>query len=355
MQFPDLCFIFKSPLQSQMDLTKIKPFLKSFWQIISIVKIFVLQALSLYFLSYCCGLLVEAAGVRGCPAKPEALDWSLGLILMVSLGIGFLSLHPIVFPQVWHQEIAKEVSFSFTGLRYNFFSTHPSYILLDFLLLIPAFMFFWNGQSETLCEFNFAWGQGWAALFIGLFFPTLRLICWFVLGQKIYAMKVSNVWMGIAWWYIVAVPFIVFISYAYANSYIFPRLRLPVVDAQTFAGGYDKHPEFHGQLVRVRGVLKRGIAKCGLFGSKEKTDYPFGTVLLDMGKGNGEVFVQARKPYAVIVLENEAQNKQGQVFEAFGRLSKLPNPDKKMVCGIEKILDDIPKGGRALLEIETPQ
>jgi hypothetical protein len=332
-----------------------RTFLKSFWQIVSIVKIFTLQTLSLFFLSYSCGLLAEAVGVRGCPPRHEFMGFTFFLTLSVSLVLGIAALHPIIFPRVWLEEISKELSRSQLGFRFPFFSTHPSYILLDVLLFIPSLVLFWNGNSESLCEFNLQWGQGTAALLIAIAFPTLRLIFWFVLGKQIYAMQVKNVWLGIIWWYILTLPFIIFFSYSYVQSNIFPRTNVPVVDAETFKGGLDAHPEFLDKIVRVRGLMKQGIAKCGLWGKKDRTDYPSGTVVLDMGEGNGEIIIQAKKPSQVLNLEAEAASKKGQIFEAFGRLSKLPNPEKKLLCGISKLDDYPPPGGRALLEIELPK
>lgn len=336
-----------------MDLTKIKPFLKTFWQVISIVKIFALQTLSLFFLSYSCGLLAESTGVRGCPPRPESMGIFLYLTLAMSIVFAFLSVHPIVFPRIWLEEISKELVGSQVGFRFPFFSTHPSYILLDALLLIPAFLLYWNGSSEVLCEFNLQWGQGVAALVIAITFPTLRLIFWFVLGKQIYAMQVKDVWLGIMWWYILALPVIIFFSYTYVQSSILPRRNVPIVDSETFKGGLDAHPELLDKVVKVRGKLKQSIAKCGLWGKKDRTDYPYGTVVLDMGEDNGEIMVQASKPSQVLSLEADAQ--RGGIFEAFGRLSKLPNPEKKMLCGIGKLSDDLPPGGRALLEIELPK
>lgn len=332
-----------------------KPFLKSFWQVISIVKIFAWQTLSLFFLSYSGGLLANTIGVHGCPPRPEFMGFFFYGTLVVSLVFFILSLHPIVFPRIWLEEISKEITGSQMGFRFPFFSTHPSYVLLDALLFLPALVLFWRGQTETLCEFNWQWGQGVSALIIALAFPTVRLIFWYVLGKQIYAMRVKNVWMGIIWWYILTTPLIIFLSYTYAKSYIFPRLSVPVVDTETFKGGFDAHPEFLDKVVRVRGIMKQGIAKCGLFGKKDHADYPYATVVLDMGDGNGEMMVQVKKPSQVFNLEAEVESKKGQIFEAFGRLSKLPNAEKKMLCGISKLPDDLPQGGRTLLEVELPQ
>jgi hypothetical protein len=331
-----------------------KLFLKSFWQVISIAKIFTLQALSLFFLSYSCGLLAEYAGVRGCPPRPDSTVFFLFLSLFISLGLGFLSVHPIVFPRVWLEEISKEITRSRVGFRFSFFSTHPGYILLDALLLIPAFLLYWNGQSESLCEFNHQWGQGTAALVIALTFPALRLIFWFVLGKQIYAMQAKNVWFGIIWWYILTLPVIIFFSYTYVQSTILPKRNVPLVSAETFKGGLEANPNLTDKIVKVRGKIKQGIAKCGLWGKKDREDYPFGTVVLEMGEGNGEIMVQAQKPSQVLNLE--ADFKSGKTFEAYGRLNKFPKPgEKKGLCGVEKLSDELPTGGRALLEIEMPK
>lgn len=330
-------------------------FLKSFWQMVGILRIFLLQAGSLYLLSYTCGLLAEAAGVRGCAPRPDLLNWKLGVFVAGSLLLGYFSISPIIFPRVTIEEIYKELAFSNTGLRFPFFSTHPSYILLDMMLLIPAGVLFWAGQSETLCEFNAIWGQGWAALMIALFFPLMRLLFWFVLGKQIYAMQMRNIYQGIIWGYIIFLPAVIFASYSFASSNIIPRLNIPRIEPANYLEGIDKHPEATEGLIRLKGVVKRGIAKCGLFGQKDRNDYPYATIILDMGRGNGEIIVQAKTPQDVVNLEIEAKNKLGQWFEAYGRLSKLPNAEKKMICGLEKLSMEPPRGGRALLEIETPK
>ena len=72
-----------------------------------------------------------------------------------------------------------------------------------------------------------------------------------------------------------------------------------------------------------------------------------------MGKKNGQIMVQVKKPSEVDILEAESVNKKDQIFEAFGRLTKLPNPEKRLICGIGKA-NAAQKGGLALLEVEMP-
>jgi hypothetical protein len=73
-----------------------------------------------------------------------------------------------------------------------------------------------------------------------------------------------------------------------------------------------------------------------------------------MGKRNGQIIVKANRPDIVAMLEYESENRKDRVFEAFGKLSKLPNSEKKLVCGISKV-DESQRGGLALLEIEMPE
>lgn len=332
---------------------KARLFLKSFWQIISIFKIFAFQILSLFFLSYFFGLWAETAGTRGCLPKTEDQGFVFYFVLVIGIVLAVAALRPILFPHIWLEEISKEFSGLHQSFRFPFFSTHPSYISLDVLLFIPAIILFWNGNSESLCKYNFYWGQGFSALIIALAFPTLRLIFWYVLGKQIYAMQSQNILVGIIWWYILALPIAIFFSYIYIHNDILPRLNTPIVNSETFQGGLAAHPEFTDKIIRVRGTIKQGIAKCGLWGKIDRTDYPYGTIVVDMGEGNGEIMVQAKKHSDVQMLESEAQ-KDG-IFETFGRLSKLPNPEKKMLCGISNLDDELPPGGRTLLEIEFPK
>lgn len=331
-----------------------KTILRSFWQLTNVITIVGLQGLGLFFVSYSVGLLVMAVGVRGCPPRPDYLDWYLWLVMMIGLGFLLVSLFYIAFPSVWMQTINQYLALAPTDINLPFFSTHPSYIFLDALFFIPAIALFQSGRLESMCRLNASWGMGWAILLITFFFPIFRAFCWYVLGRKIEAIRIKRTWMPIIWWYIFALPIITFFTYTYLDKKVYPRLRLPVVNEKTFKGGIEQHPEFHGELVRVQGILSREIAKCGLFGKDEtKNPYPYGTVLLDMGKRNGQIMIQAKKPREVKMLEIEAKNRNGQIFEAFGRLSKLPDPSKKMICGIGKA-DSGQKGGLGLLEIEMP-
>lgn len=331
-----------------------KRILKSFWLLGNVFRIVALQALSLVFISYAMGLLAMAKGVRNCPPRPEYLNWYFWIILVFGLLFSLVSIYYIVKPSVWMQKVDRNLAFSATDINIPFFSTHPLFIFLDFLFFIPAITLFQSGRIETMCSLNFEWGMGWTVLLVAIFYPIFRLFCWNILGIKIEAMTLKKPWMPIVMWYILSLPFFVYFTYTYMDKNVLPKLRVPVVNEMTFKGGFKKNPQFGNGIVRVQGKLVREIAKCGLFGKDpKKNPYPFGTVLLDMGKRNGQIMVQAKKPSQVEDLEFEAKNKKDKIFEAFGRLSKLPNPEKRLICGIGKA-DSEQKGGLALLEIEMP-
>jgi hypothetical protein len=332
-----------------------KTILKGFWQLGSIVKIVAFQALGIFFLAYSAGLLAMAVGVRGCPPRPEFNNWYLWLVLVAGSSSFLISIFYIIKPSVWMHRISRYLVLAPTDVNLPTFSTHPLYVFVDALFFIPGIALFQGGRTETLCQLNSEWAMGIAALGLALFFPVFRVICWFGLGLQIEAMTLKKPWMPVVWWYIFALPLFIYFTYTYMDNTVFPRLRVPVVNEMTFQGGLDKNPEFNGKLVRVQGKLVRKIAKCGLFGKDpEKFRYPYGTVLLDLGKKNGQIMVQVKKPSQVEELEIEAENRMGKVFEAFGYLSILPNPKKRLICGIGKA-DSEQKGGLALLEVEMPE
>ncbi len=334
-----------------MDL---KSLLKSFWQMIYVFRIAGLHALSLYFISNSVGLLAMTTGVHGCPPRPEFNNWYLWLNILFAIPFLVISLYYILHPSVWMQTISKHLVFTPTDINLPFFSTHPVYIFIDALFFVPAIALFQSGRAESMCEFKSEWAMGWALLTLAFFYPVFRVFSWYVLNRRIQAMTLKPPILPILWGYLIALPLIIFFTYTYMDTHVLPRLRVPVVNELTFTGGIDEHPEFLGRVVRVQGVLTRGIAKCGLFGKDpEETPFPFGTVLVDLGKKNGQIIVQADKAHLVKNLELEALNKKGKIFEAFGRLIKLPNPKKRLICGIGKT-DEKQKGGLALLELEMP-
>jgi len=331
-----------------------KTALRAFWQLGGVIRIAGLQVLSLIFISYSAGLLAMAKGVRGCPPQPELL--SLYFWVSAAFGIGFflIALYYIAFPSIWMQAINRVLALSPIEVHLPFFSTHPIYVFIDALFFIPAIALFQGGRAETMCRLNNEWATGWALLLLAFFFPLFRVFCWTVLGRQIEAMKIKRPLLVISWWYVLALPVLLYSTHTYLDKQVWPRLRVPVVNSNTYQGGIDRHPELTGQIVRVQGVLVRGMAKCGLFGKDEtKFPFPFGTVVLEMGKKNGQIMIQARSPREVKKLEIEAANREGMIIESFGRLSKLPNLKKRMICGIGKA-DKKQKGGLGLLEIEMP-
>jgi hypothetical protein len=332
-----------------------KTLLKSFWQLVNVLRVAGVQFLSVFSLSFAIGHWAAGAGVRGCPA----FAGSSGLFFWIALALGAVSttiaIFYILFPAIWMQSVDRQLVFGSVDAHLPFFSTQPIYVFLDVVLLIPAIALFQAGRIEAMCQFNFDWAFGAAFLAVAVFYPILRTISWFVLKRRIEVKKIEIPWPTLIMWWILVVPLVSFVTYNYLDSQVFPRVRVPVVNEKTFKGGLEKNPKFMAGIVRVQGILVRDIAKCGLFGKDPlKYPYPAGTILLDLGKRNGQIMVKANSPSLVKMLEVEAGGRKGKLFEAFGRLSKLPNPTKKLVCGIGKASTK-QKGGLALLEIEMPQ
>ncbi len=331
-----------------------KALLKSFWQLINVLRISVPQTIGILLISYAAGQLALVYGVRGCVPFSEKTNlyfWFFGFVGVVSTTI---SIYYILFPAVWMQNIDRQLLFSATDVNVPFFSTQPVYVFLDAVYLIPAIALFQSGRAETMCQYNFEWAFGWTFLLMTIFFPVMRTVSWFFLKRRIEAKRVRVPWTTLIMWWLFAIPLASYLTLMYLNGQVYPRLRVPVVNEFTFKGGLRENPEFTSGIVRVQGILVRDIAKCGLIGKDPaKTPYPSGTILLDMGERNGQIMVKANRPSLVKILENESQNKKGKIFEAFGRLSPLPNPEKKLVCGIGKV-DTAQTGGVALLEIEVP-
>ena len=108
-------------------------------------------------------------------------------------------------------------------------------------------------------------------------------------------------------------PVIIFFSYTYITGTILPRSHAPVIETATFKNFDDFKPEYNDQIVKVRGNLKQGIAKCGLWGKKDREDFPYGTVVVELANGKVEIMIQAKKPSQVLDLESES--KRGGIIE----------------------------------------
>ena len=231
-----------------------KTILRSFWQLINVIRIAGLQALAIFFLAYAAGILVMARGVYGCPPLPEYNNWYLWLMVLFGTVFLVVGVYYIWHPSVWLQTINKHIALAPTDLHVPFFSTHPLYVFIDAILFIPAIALFQSGRAESMCQLKSEWGMGWVLLILAFFFPIFRVFCWYVLKRRIEAMTLKkSPWMPIAWWIVLVLPLTIYSTYSYMDKQVFPRLRVPVVNEKTFSGGLDAHPEFLGKIrLRVR-------------------------------------------------------------------------------------------------------
>ncbi len=331
-----------------------KSILRNSWKFVGLLRVAGVQTGALFFAGYAAGLAAMAYGVRDCPPRSDYNNWYLWLNVIIAVVLVSIVFYYILRPSVWMLKINKHLAMNPTDLNLPFFSTHPSYVFIDAVFFIPAIAFLQSGRAETLCLLNLQWALGWAIFILAVSIPVMRVVSWYVFKRKIHAMKTSVPREVLIVWWIVAIPLFGFFTYSYMNSEVFPKLRVPVVNQKTFKGGLDENPGFQNQIVRVQGIMVREIAECGLFGKDpNEFPYPSGTIVLDMGEGNGEVIVQAKNSSDVRDLKVEASGRMERVVEAFGVLSRLPNINKKLVCGIGKTNMN-QEGGVSLLEIELP-
>lgn len=334
-----------------MDL---KTFLSRFWQLANVVRIAGVQALSALCVGYAVGQVSMIYGARDCPPAAGFVNYFLWVFAIAGVSGTVVGLYYIFFPAIWLQKIDRQLLFSNSDLNVPFYSTRPEYLLIDAVMFIPGFAFVMGGTAENMCRFNFEWAFGWTFLAMASIFPLSRAISWHLLGRKITAKQVTAPWATLIIWLILTVPSAIAGTVYYMKNHVLPRLHAPVVDEQSFAGGLAANQQFTRGIVRVRGKLVRGISKCGISEKRaRKKPYPAGTVLLDMGLENGQIMVKADSVEEVAWLETESAVRMDKSFEAYGRLSRLPNLKKKDVCGLDKVKTQ-QKGGLALLEAELP-
>lgn len=329
----------------------------SWLRVVGLVKIGLAEFLAVSMLATTFGALAVARGARGCPPQGKHLDGSFYLGIV----IGLLALAWLLFRMIRPVEVEDTYTPSLklgpvavpnptiAPMRYKFCSTHPSYVLIDLLLVFGAWMVLDGTPATTGCTLLYQWGISRAALPVALLFPLVRLACWYLLGLRLSEQAQVGAWKPVLLVFAVLLaPLALWGHLALKERRV--RAATPLVDATTLAGGLKAHAELIGPIVRVKGArLLDSAARCECRGAS-KDDCGRAEMLLDLGAG-GEVVVQARASEVMFLLE-KSEGKKGQPDEAFGRLSPLPNPTKKH-CGA-KLFGPPPPAGRALLEIEYP-
>jgi hypothetical protein len=90
------------------------------------------------------------------------------------------------------------IPYKFTG----FCSTHPSYVLVDVLIMMSfAIIFTYDGPTDTFEYYRMV-----SAWIVALFVPVFRLFCWFILGLKFPPELAEGAWKPVMWLYVIVGP-----------------------------------------------------------------------------------------------------------------------------------------------------
>lgn len=247
------------------------------------------------------------------------------------------------------------------AIEYPFVSTHPSYLLLD--LVVVGICFFIFTLTPQGPGWTFEQSRADALLVLGAYVPLLRLISWFILKRRPALVDTSQAWKPVALFVgLFLLPIFLLCLVLWYRLEIAEKKRmanLPVVSAQTFAGGWQAHLDLidSGHFenkdglkkvtreVRVKGIQKNSPQTC------TQGPHRFATVLIDLGEG-GEALV-FRSNEEADKLVKLTQNQEGKPIELTGRLRNLPRlsevPPWQNICGLGE-LDPPPPSGRLLLK-----
>jgi hypothetical protein len=135
--------------------------------------------------------------------EDKAVKSDLSYLITVFL-IGNLALFWLIWSMIKPKR-SNESGISSNMSKYsfsNFCSTHPSYILIDLVLLFWAFAF---SEFDTTTTFELYRKD--AAYVIAIFIPVLRLFLWYIVGLKFPKEDCKDAWKPIMWFCIIVAPF----------------------------------------------------------------------------------------------------------------------------------------------------
>lgn len=135
------------------------------------------------------GVLLEKAGVCGCPLPAESLTWHYWLVLAAGLWLFWRVLRDIIWPRLFIEEWIPVHLGDGVGvlqnrakMRYAFLTNHPSYVLVDVLAVIGPAVLMVMAWNEPCNANRIVLGLRAAVVLWGVI-PLLRLVSWFVLGR----------------------------------------------------------------------------------------------------------------------------------------------------------------------------
>lgn len=299
---------------------------------------------------------VRAWALDRCSAEPDRVDGSTWVALALGLFAAGWIAGRIFWPRIISGIFVPTfvVGGAFVRSRagaaaYGVPSNHPSYVIVDGVILTLALLLFLIGREPYGCTFAWEYWRGTCALALAVAVPLARLIAWFPLGLKVKGAKPGDAWGPVLFFGAVAlIPGS--IGAAFYGQYLLARHRAPVGSEQTMRGGLSENPELAGPVVRLVGTLKSGEAVRCRCRTNDPESCMQAEALLDLGEG-GEVVVFGG-PHDADELRTLASRGAGRKLQVFGRLMRrLPESDR--LCN-PQAYGEPPAEGRAILVMERP-
>jgi len=149
--------------------------MEDFYKIPSVLKILLIELVAVFFFPITVAGIVNEIWTGIFPAFNDFQgvgDWLTALV-------GPLFVAWVVY-DILRPRIKDEIWGKFFRVKFKFCSTHPSYVLIDFLTIAFASFFLWIGLTG-----GFATPVFLLMLATSLAFPVLRLLAWYLFRLKI--------------------------------------------------------------------------------------------------------------------------------------------------------------------------
>ncbi|MFL6468805.1 MAG: hypothetical protein ACJ72Z_12675 [Pyrinomonadaceae bacterium] len=160
-----------------------------FYKIPSAFKILLIELIATFFFPITVAGIITEIEPNIFPAYNAFVgfgDW-----LMALVGPLFVAW---VLYDIFRPRIKNEVWGIFFRVRFQFCSTHPSYVLIDLLTISFAAFFLWIGITG-----GFETPVFWLVLATAVSFPIVRIAAWYLFGLKIVNAETYDAYKPALW------------------------------------------------------------------------------------------------------------------------------------------------------------